>query len=117
MVMDQIANKAAKYPFMSGGKGNVPLVFRAQGGAGNGFDGEHSQSLETFYYHVSGLKVGKPSTPYDAEGLLKTANRSDDPVIFIEHKLFYLTEGDVPEEKYLLLFGEAGINVRDRILN
>ena len=63
MVMDQIENKAVKYPFLSGGQGNVPLVFRALGGAGNGLDGEHSQSLEIFYYHIPGLKVVKPSTP------------------------------------------------------
>ena len=93
---DQVVNQAAKYRFMSGGEGRVPLVIRTQGGAGNSLAGQHSQSLEAIYHHVPGLKVVMPATPYDAKGLLKSAIRDDDPVIFIEHKLLYLTDGEVP---------------------
>lgn len=107
--MDQIVNQAAKYRFMSGDQGRVPLVLRTQGGVGNGLAGQHSQSLEAFYYHIPGLNVVMPSTPYDAKGLLKTAIRHDDPVIFIEHKLLYMTEGEVPEEEYLIPLGQADI--------
>lgn len=109
LAMDQIVNQAAKYRFMSGGQGRVPFVLRTQGGAGNGLAGQHSQSLEAFYYHIPGLHVVMPSTPYDAKGLLKTAIRHDDPVIFIEHKRLYMTEGEVPEEEYLIPFGVADI--------
>jgi pyruvate/2-oxoglutarate/acetoin dehydrogenase E1 component len=109
LAMDQIVNQAAKYNFMSGGQGHVPLVLRTQGGAGNSLAGQHSQSLETFYYHIPGLKVVMPSTPYDAKGLLKSAIRDDDPVIFIEHKLLYMTEGEVPEDEYLIPLGKADI--------
>jgi pyruvate/2-oxoglutarate/acetoin dehydrogenase E1 component len=109
LAMDQIVNQAAKYRFMSGDQGRVPLVLRTQGGVGNGLAGQHSQSLEAFYYHTPGLIVVMPSTPYDAKGLLKTAVRHDDPVIFIEHKLLYMTEGDVPEEEYLIPFGQADV--------
>jgi len=109
LAMDQIVNQIAKYQFMSGGQGRVPLVLRTQGGAGNGLAGQHSQSLEAFYFHIPGLQVIMPSTPYDAKGLLKTAIRSDDPVIFIEHKLLYMSEGKVPDEEYLIPFGEADI--------
>jgi pyruvate dehydrogenase E1 component beta subunit len=109
MAMDQIVNQAAKYRFMSGDQGRVPLVIRTQGGSGNGLAGQHSQSLEAFYYHTPGLTVVMPSTPYDAKGLLKSAIRHDDPVIFIEHKLLYMTEGEVPDDEYLLPLGEADI--------
>lgn len=109
MAMDQIVNQAAKYRFMSGDQGRVPLVIRTQGGSGNGLAGHHSQSLEAFFYHIPGLTVVMPSTPYDAKGLLKSAIRHDDPVIFIEHKLLYMTEGEVPDDEYLLPLGEADI--------
>ena len=107
--MDQVVNQAAKYRFMSGGEGRVPLVIRTQGGAGNSLAGQHSQSLEAMYYHVPGLKVVMPATPRDAKGLLKAAIRDDDPVVFIEHKLLYMTEGDVPDEDYVIPLGEADI--------
>ena len=94
--MDQVVNQAAKYRFMSGGEGRVPLVIRTQGGAGNSLAGQHSQSLEALFYHIPGLKVVMPATPHDAKGLLKSAIRDDDPVIFIEHKLLYMTDGEVP---------------------
>jgi acetoin:2,6-dichlorophenolindophenol oxidoreductase subunit beta len=109
LVMDQLINQAAKYEFMSGGQGKVPMVLRTQGGAGNGLAGQHSQSLEAFYYHIPGLKLVMPSTPYDAKGLLKAAVRDDDPVIFIEHKLLYMTTGEVPEEEYIIRLGQAEI--------
>ena len=109
LAMDQVVNQAAKYRFMSGGQGRVPLVIRTQGGAGNSLAGQHSQSLEAIYYHIPGLKVVMPSTPHDAKGLLKSAIRDEDPVIFIEHKLLYMTEGEVPDEEYLIPFGQADI--------
>jgi acetoin:2,6-dichlorophenolindophenol oxidoreductase subunit beta len=109
LAMDQVVNQAAKYRFMSGGQGNVPLVIRTQGGAGNSLAGQHSQSLEAIFHHIPGLKVAMPSTPADAKGLLKTAIRDDDPVIFIEHKLLYLTQGEVPDGELLVPFGEAAI--------
>lgn len=105
LIIDQIVNQAAKYRFMSGGKGRVPMVLRTQGGSGNGLAAQHSQSLEAWYYHVPGLKVVMPSMPYDAKGLLKSAIRDDDPVIFIEHKLLYLTEGPVPQGDYTIDLG------------
>jgi acetoin:2,6-dichlorophenolindophenol oxidoreductase subunit beta len=107
--MDQVVNQAAKYRFMSGGEGRVPLVIRTQGGTGNSLAGQHSQSLEALYYHIPGLKVVMPATPADAKGLLKSAIRDDDPVIFIEHKLLYMTEGEVPEGDYSIPLGKADI--------
>ena len=107
--MDQVVNQAAKYRFMSGGQGSVPVVIRTQGGAGESLAGQHSQSLEAMFYHVPGLQVVMPSTPYDAKGLLKSAIRSDQPVVFIEHKLLYMTEGEVPDEEYLVPLGVADI--------
>jgi acetoin:2,6-dichlorophenolindophenol oxidoreductase subunit beta len=107
--MDQVVNQAAKYRFMSGGEGRVPMVIRTQGGTGNSLAGQHSQSLEALYAHIPGLKVVMPATPRDAKGLLKSAIRDDDPVVFIEHKLLYMTDGDVPEEEYLVPIGQADI--------
>jgi pyruvate dehydrogenase E1 component beta subunit len=109
LIMDQLINQAAKYEFMSGGQGKVPLVVRAQGGAGNGLAGQHSQSLEAIFYHIPGLKLVMPSAPYDAKGLLKAAIRDDDPVIFLEHKLLYMTKGEVPEEDYIVPLGQADV--------
>lgn len=109
LTMDQIINQAAKYELMSGGQGKVPMVLRTQGGAGNGLAGQHSQSLEAIFYHIPGLKVVMPATPYDAKGLLKAAVRDDDPVIFIEHKLLYMTKGEVPETEYIVPLGQADI--------
>ncbi len=109
LVMDQLANQIAKYNFMTGGQGKVPVVLRTQGGTGNGLAGQHSQSLEAMFCHIPGLKVVMPSTPYDAKGLLKTSIREETPVVFIEHKQLYMTEGEVPEEEYLIPFGKADI--------
>ena len=109
LIMDQIINQAAKYEFMSGGQGKVPMVLRTQGGAGNGLAGQHSQSLEALFYHIPGLKVVMPATPYDAKGLLKASIRDDNPTIFIEHKLLYMTKGEVPGDDYIVPLGQADI--------
>jgi acetoin:2,6-dichlorophenolindophenol oxidoreductase subunit beta len=109
LVLDQIINQAAKYRFMTGGVGRVPMVLRTQGGVGNSLAAQHSQSLEAIYYHIPGLKLVMPSTPYDAKGLLKSAIREDDPVIFLEHKLLYMTTGEVPEEDYAIPLGQADV--------
>lgn len=109
LAMDQIVNQAAKARYMFGGKARVPLVIRTQGGAGRGNAAHHSQSLEMWYVHIPGLIVIQPATPYDAKGLLKSAIRDDNPVIWIEHKLLYNTTGPVPEEEYLLPIGVAEV--------
>ncbi len=109
VAMDQIVNQTAKMRFMSGGKLEVPLVIRTQGGGGRGSAAQHSQSLEAWFMHVPGLKVVMPSTPYDAKGLLKTAVRDNNPVLFIEQKMAYNFSGEVPEEEYLIPFGKADI--------
>ena len=109
VAMDQIVNQAAKIRYMFGGKVDVPLVIRTQGGGGRGSAAQHSQSLEAWFMHVPGLKVVMPSTPYDAKGLLKTAIRDDNPVLFIEHKMAYSFKGEVPEEEYTIPFGQADI--------
>jgi pyruvate dehydrogenase E1 component beta subunit len=113
LVMDQLVNQAAKVRFMTGDQCRVPLVVRTQGGAGNGLAAQHSQSLEALFYHIPGLKVVMPSTPADAKGLLKASIRDDAPVIFIEHKLLYLTEGPVPEsEDFVVPLGKGDIKRR-----
>jgi pyruvate dehydrogenase E1 component beta subunit len=109
LILDQIANQAAKYRLMSGGKGKVPMVLRTQGGSGNGLAAQHSQSLEAWFYHIPGLKVVMPSTPADAKGLLKSAIRDEDPVIFIEHKQLYTVKGEVPSEDYTIPLGVGDI--------
>jgi len=109
LILDQIINQAAKYEFMTGGHGKVPMVLRTPGGCGNGLAAQHSQSLEALFYHMPGLKLVMPATPYDAKGLLKSAIRDDDPVIFIEHKQLYMTKGEVPEEEYLIPLGKGDI--------
>ncbi len=109
IAMDQIVNQAAKLHYMSGGKVKLPLVIRTQGGAGTGEAAQHSQSLESFFAHVPGLKVVMPSTPYDAKGLLTAAIEDENPVMFIEHKLLYTTKGDVPVKSYTIPFGHADV--------
>jgi pyruvate dehydrogenase E1 component beta subunit len=109
MAMDPIVNQAAKMRYMFGGKARVPLVIRAQEGAGRGNAAQHSQSLEAWFAHIPGLKVVTPSTPYDAKGLLKSAIRDDNPVIFLEHKALYFTKGHVPSEEYLIPLGQADV--------
>lgn len=109
LALDQIVNQAAKMRYMSGGKVKVPVVFRTQGGAGRGNAAQHSQSLETWYCHIPGLKVIMPATPFDAKGLLKSAIRDDTPIVFIEHKSLYFTKGEVPEDEYTIPIGKADV--------
>jgi pyruvate dehydrogenase E1 component beta subunit len=109
VAMDQLFNQAAKMRFMFGGKAKIPMVLRAPQGAGLGAAAQHSQSLEAWFMHVPGLKVAMPATPYDAKGLLISAIRDDNPVIFLEHKLLYGMEGEVPDEPYAIDFGKANI--------
>ncbi|GAA2851301.1 alpha-ketoacid dehydrogenase subunit beta [Streptosporangium fragile] len=109
---DQIFNQAAKFRYMFGGKAETPMVIRTMYGAGIRAASQHSQSLYPLFTHIPGLKVVLPSTPYDAKGLLIQAIRDNDPVIFFEHKVLYTLQGEVPEEPYVVPFGEADI-VRD----
>ena len=106
---DPIVNQAAKMRYMTGGQVKVPLVIRAPGGAGRRNAGQHSQSLEALFTHIPGLKVVAPATPYDAKGLLKSAIREDDPVMFLEHKILYAQKGEVPETEYLIPLGKADV--------
>lgn len=106
---DELVNEAAKLRFMFGGKVKIPLVMRTASGAGTGAAAQHSQSLEACLAHFPGLKVVIPSTPYDAKGLLKTAIRDDNPVMFLEQKTLYRTKGEVPKEDYEIPFGVADI--------
>lgn len=107
--MDQIVNQAAKIRYMFGGRVSVPMVIRAPQGGGKSSAAQHSQCLERWFAGVPGLKVVIPSTPYDAKGLLKSAIRDDNPVIYIEHKLLYGTKGLVPEGDYIVPLGVADI--------
>jgi pyruvate/2-oxoglutarate/acetoin dehydrogenase E1 component len=109
LAMDQIANQAAKIRYMFGGQAKCPLVIRTPFGAGVNIASHHSQSLEAWFMHVPGLYVAVPSTPYDAKGLLKSAIRGNNPVVFCEHKLLYPVEGEVPEKEYTVPFGVADI--------
>lgn len=109
LAMDQIVNQAAKVHYMSGGKLRVPLVIRTTLGATRRSAAQHSQSLHAWFAHIPGLKVAVPSTPYDAKGLLKTAIRDDNPVLFFEDKMMYQVKGPVPEEEYTIPFGVADV--------
>ena len=108
--MDEIVNQAAKIRYMTGGQARVPLVIRSPIGMTKGVAAQHSQSLEAWFAHVPGLRVAMPSTPADAKGLLKSALRGEDPVIFLEHKLLYGTKGLVSDDPDLLVpLGRAAI--------
>ena len=109
MCMDQIVNQVAKARYMFGGQFSVPLVIRSPGGGGLNAGPQHSQSLEAWFAHVPGLKVVMPATPYDAKGLLKSAIRDDDPVLFLENKALYALQGEIPEEEYVVPLGKADI--------
>ena len=109
LAIEPIVNQAAKLRYMFGGKARVPVVIRAQEGAGRGNAAQHSQSLEAWFCHIPGLKVVTPSTPADAKGLLITAIRDDNPVIFLEHKVLYFTKGPVPTGDYAIPLGQADI--------
>ncbi len=107
--MDQIVNIAAKTSYMFGGQAKVPVVIRSPFGVGGGVAAQHSQNHEAWLAAVPGLKVCVPSTPYDVKGLLKSAIRDDNPVIFFEHKRCYQIKGEVPDEDYTIPFGKASV--------
>lgn len=109
LAADQIINSAAKMLQMSGGQYNVPIVFRGGNGTAGQLAATHSQSFEAFYAHVPGLKVLTPSNPYDAKGLLKSAIRDNDPVVFLESEKMYGDKGEVPEGEYIVPIGQANI--------
>jgi len=107
--MDQIVNNAAKMRYMSGGQFTMPIVFRGPNGPAEWLASQHSQACATFYVHVPGLKVVHPASPYDAKGLLKSAIRDDNPVIFMEGEMMYGWKGEVPEEEYVIPIGKADV--------
>jgi pyruvate dehydrogenase E1 component beta subunit len=109
LALDQVVNTAAKMRYMSGGQLSCPVVIRGAGGAAGALGAQHSQSLEAQYAHIPGLKVMMPSTPHDAKGMLKTAIRDPDPVIFIEGEILYGLQGEVPEDEYTIPLGKGDI--------
>jgi pyruvate dehydrogenase E1 component beta subunit len=109
VAFDQILNNAAKIRHMTNGQFGVPIVFRGPNGAAHMLGSTHSQSFEPFYAHIPGLKVVAVATPYDAKGLLKSAIRDENPVIFLESELMYSVKGEVPEQEYLIPIGKADI--------
>ncbi len=109
LVMDQLCNQAAKTHYMSGGKLSVPLVLRTNLGATRRSAAQHSQSLHALVAHIPGLKVALPSSAYEAKGLMKTAIRDNSPVVIFEDKLMYNDKAPVPDEEYLIPFGEANV--------
>lgn len=115
VAMDQLLNQVAKTRYIFGGNARIPLVIRGQQGIGRGNAATHSQSLETIFMHIPGLKVACPSTAADAAGLLRTAIRDDNPVIFFEHKALYAEKGEVPDDTdYMVPFGKADIKKSGR---
>ncbi len=109
VALDQILNQVAKTTYMSGGEVKVPLVLRTQGGGYKGSAAQHSQMLEALFLHLPGLKVVAPSNAADAKGLLSTAIRDDNPVLFLEHKLLYASKEDYPDGEYLVPLGKARV--------
>ncbi len=107
--MDAVVNQIMKIRYMSGGQKSLPIVLRGPDGIARSAAAQHSQSIETIFMHIPGIKVVIPSTPYDAKGLTKEALKSKDPVIIFEHKRLYSMKGEVPEEEYYIPFGEADI--------
>ncbi|MHB1095006.1 MAG: pyruvate dehydrogenase complex E1 component subunit beta [Gemmatimonadaceae bacterium] len=107
LAIDQVVNSAAKMLYMSGGQYNVPIVFRGPNGAALQLGAQHSQAFESWLAHIPGIKVCSPGTPYDAKGLLKSAIRDDNPVVFLEGEMLYNTKGEVPEGEYLIPLGKA----------
>src|SRR5215467_14237651 len=115
LALDQIVNSAAKMLYMSGGQYSIPLVVRGPGGPAAQLAAQHSQSMETYFYHVPGLKVVRPTTPADAKGLLKSAIRDDSPVIFIESEVLYGVKGEVPDDaEFLIPLGVAEVKREGR---
>jgi pyruvate dehydrogenase E1 component beta subunit len=109
LAIDQVVNSAAKLLYMSGGQVRVPIVFRGPGGAALQLGAQHSQAFESWYAHIPGLKVVAPATPYDAKGLLKSAVRDDNPVVFLEGEMLYNTKGEVPDGEYTIPLGSADV--------
>jgi len=110
VAMDQLLNQVAKTRYIFGGRAKIPLVIRGQQGVGRGNAATHSQSVEAFFVHIPGMKVACPSSPVEAAGLLRTAVRDDNPVMFFEHKALYPTKEEVPDDpEYAIPFGEARI--------
>jgi pyruvate dehydrogenase E1 component beta subunit len=109
LAVDQLVNSAAKMRYMSNGQVGVPAVFRGPGGAALQLAAQHSQAFESWYAHIPGLKVVTPATPADAKGLLKSAIRDDDPVVFIEGEMLYNTKGEVPEGEHVVPLGRADV--------
>jgi pyruvate dehydrogenase E1 component beta subunit len=109
VAMDQLVNQVAKMRYMSGGKFSVPLVIRTTIGAGTSSAAQHSQNLQALFMHIPGMLLAVPSTPLDAKGLLTSAIRCDDPVLFVEHQGLYHSKGHVPEGEFLIPFGKAEI--------
>ena len=115
LALDQIINSAAKMYYMSGGQFNIPIVIRGPGGPAHQLAAQHSQSMESYFYHVPGLKVVRPSTPADAKGLLKSAIRDDNPVVFIESETLYAVKGEVPEDPgFTIPLGQAIVRKEGR---
>ena len=109
VALDQVVTEAAKMRYLSGGKLTMPIVLRASAAGGLGFGSQHSQTLESWFVHAPGLVVIMPSTPYDAKGLLKSAIRDDNPVVFYEDKMMYKLKGPVPEQDYTIPLGVADV--------
>jgi pyruvate dehydrogenase E1 component beta subunit len=108
--MDQIVNHMAKVRYMFGGQTFVPMVIRMPGGGGSQLGAQHSQSLESYFMHCPGMRIAYPATPADAKGLLKSAIRDNNPVVFLEHELLYNSRGEVPDDpEYLVPFGHAAV--------
>lgn len=106
-VYDSIVNQAAKFHYMTGNIVNAPMVIRAAQGVGGGIGCQHSQSVEGWFMNIPGVKIVSPSTPGDAKGLLKSAIRDDNPVIFLEHKALYRASGEVPDDEYVIPLGKG----------
>ena len=109
LAIDQVVNSAAKLFYMSGGQVPIPIVFRGPNGSALQLAAQHSQAFESWYAHIPGLRVVTPATPYDAKGLLKSAIRNNDPVVFLEGEMLYNTKGEVPDEEYTIPLGVADV--------
>jgi len=109
LALDQVLNSASKMLYMSGGQFPIPMVFRGPNGAALQLSGQHSQSFESWLAHIPGVKVVTPGTPYDAKGLLKSAIRDDNPVLFLEGEMLYNTKGEVPDDEYVIPIGQADL--------
>jgi pyruvate dehydrogenase E1 component beta subunit len=109
LAVDQLINSAAKMRYMSNGQVGVPAVFRGPGGSALQLAAQHSQAFESWYAHIPGLKVVTPATPADAKGLLKSAIRDDDPIVFIEGEMLYNTKGEVPDGEHIVPIGQAEV--------